>query len=338
MSKFCRSISNLDEFEKCLNSQENAPVFQKLCKDIETGVVFPAIREEFICFYYKGSRIFVFDCKKGFQTHAKYAAAINKNDYIRQSEYSKDIFFANFADAYDRIKENAALYAGLEAKGVADLYHKSFGKDAKQKYLVLDIEIAFAKKDPKQTELQDDLNANAPDEDLLSNADEITQGEYSAPKNDDQNKHDRFDILLLEVETGTLRFVEAKHYLNKELWSQKGTLPKVISQIERYLKVLNTPSKKKEILDTYSGYIQQLESLFPIKTHFTGDTTEMKIDSQAPVALWVFGFDKDQREGRLKKLLLKDNSLADVPYFLSGDTKKVEIQTVWEQITKTKKA
>ena len=337
MSKFCRSISSLDEFKKCLNSQENAPIFQKLCRDIETGVVFPAIREEFICFYYKGSRLFVFDCKNGFRTHAKYAAAINKNAYISQSEYTKDIFFANFSDAYDRIKENAALYAGLEAKGVADLYHKSFGKDAKQKYLVLDIEIAFAKKVRKQTELKDDLNSDVPDEDLLSNADEITQGKIPGPKDDRKNKHDRFDILLLEVETGTLRFVEAKHYLNKELWAQKGTRPKVTSQIKRYLEVLNTPTKKNEIIETYSGYIKELESLFPIKTHFKMDT-KLEIDSQAPVALWVFGFDKDQREGRLKDLLINDNSLADVPYYLSGDTKNVEIQTVWEQIKKTQKA
>ncbi len=46
-----------------------------------------AIRNGYIDFYHKGGRLFKFD-KKGFQTHIKYAAVIEKDkkDYLTQDE------------------------------------------------------------------------------------------------------------------------------------------------------------------------------------------------------------------------------------------------------------
>src|SRR5208282_6268144 len=83
MSEFKRSLND-DTLNKLKNDE---PLFKKcLLPDIRSGEVFPAIRKDYIDFYYAGRRLFGYD-KDGFKTHIKYASVLKtKNPYIRENE------------------------------------------------------------------------------------------------------------------------------------------------------------------------------------------------------------------------------------------------------------
>jgi hypothetical protein len=167
--------------KELIDNLKNEKLFNdKLLQDIQNGNVFPAIRKNYIDFYYKGGRLFHYD-KNGFETHIKYAAVIlepNKSYLNDKIDYT---FKVNFLDHYERIKENCANYAGTESIGVSDLYHQFsyvFPKDI----VVLDIELSL---------------------------ESLEEGK----------KSDRIDILLFSNQSQELHFVEAKYYSNSEIWS-----------------------------------------------------------------------------------------------------------------------
>ena len=159
-------------------------LWKKLEADCKNGNVYLAIRNGYISFYHRGGSLFKFN-KDSFSTHVKYATVIDTNDdnapknYILEGQLENIPRIKSFATGYEGIKKNCELYSGLEAKGVANLYHNSSYFQSKSIF-VLDIEIAFKKNDRKQ---------------------------------------DRIDILLYNNDKQTLRFVEAKLFSNNELWS-----------------------------------------------------------------------------------------------------------------------
>lgn len=279
---FIRRFSNLSN----LTAPNNLALYNLLKKDVQAGVVFPAIRNNSIDFYYKGGKLFEF--KGGtFKTHIKYAAVLRSNkkqDYLSPSDFSEITYVQDFASGYERIKENCSLYAGIESDGVSRLYSRySYARNIKlPKVMVLDIEIAFEK------------------------------------------GVDRIDFLLYNTTTQTLRFYEAKHYSNKELWSQKGTEPRVIQQLKRYDRQIRSKNNKqnKEIIDAYANYVACVNQLFGL-----GISNPQKVEDDT--ALIIFGFDQDQLKGRLTNLLIKDLSLKGRFYYTVGDIGSARIENIW---------
>ncbi len=133
-----------------------------------------------------------------------------------------------------------------------------------------------------------------------------------------ENTQDRIDILLFNKESKTLQFVEAKHFSNKEIWSR--TTPKVISQIQRYESQLR--KRKKEILSKYIDYIKIINRIF-------GMALPEPVEVDDNVTLLIFGFDKDQRNGRLKGLILKKKEYADIKEYSIGNIKEVVTGNLW---------
>ena len=164
------------------------PLWKKLELDCRGGDVYLAIRDGYISFYHKGGNLFKFG-NNAFTTHIKYAMVIDTDDdapknYVCEDQLKEIPLIRNFVDGYSGIKKNCELYSGLEAKGIANLYHKdSYFK--RKSIFVLDIEVAFKKGDGKQ---------------------------------------ERIDILLYDNDSQTLRFVEAKLFSNSALWSTSTPL------------------------------------------------------------------------------------------------------------------
>jgi len=273
---------NFSEIKK-LNKET---LFSKCIRsDCKQQDVFMAIRNGYLDFYHKGGRLFKFD-KNGFQTHIKYAAVIekDKNDYLTEVQLSKHKLSIDFIKSYSRIKENCANYSGIEAKGVSRLYHKySYLSDSN--IIVLDIEVSF--------------------------------------ESDNKNKkQDRIDILLYDKENKILRFVEAKHYSNKEIISK--TKPDVINQIKKYEKQIK--NKKHNIITAYSNYINIINEIFKNETSYL--PLPLPNDVEDEVTLFIFGFDKDQKEGRLTEI---EKQLLGIKYYSVGNVKNVKINSLWNQ-------
>lgn len=254
----------------------------KIKKDCQTQNTFLAIRNDQVDIYHKGGKLFGYD-KNGFKTHVKYASVITstERDYLTEKELSAQTLISDFKTNYQRIKENCANYSGIEASGVADIYHRhSYLSDSN--VVVLDIEI-------------------------------------SLESFDEEKKQDRIDILFLNRETKKLQFVEAKHFSNPEIWST-GT-PKVIGQIARYEKQLRL--RKSEILSAYSEYVQIINRVF-------GVSLPEPIDIDSKSTLLIFGFDNDQKKGRLKKLIIEKTDYNDVKCYPIENVKLLKPENLWK--------
>ncbi|MFC1513602.1 hypothetical protein ACFL5P_01200 [candidate division KSB1 bacterium] len=281
--------------DKMIEQLETNSLYKNCIKeDLIRNVVFPAIRNNSMGFYYKGGRPFEFD-KSGFKTNRKYLSLFkNKGDYLLESDLKelKEIK-RNFEDQYKDIKENCAKYAGVEGEGVSYLYSKYSYVSSKSPVVVLDIEVAFAK-------------------------------EKSGPENgNDKARSNRIDILLYNKTERFLKFVEAKHFSNSEIWSKAGHSPKVVNQIKRYNKDIN--ENKEAILEKYNKYIISCNTLF----NLTMDEPQDIVDD---CGLYIFGFDRDQLQGRFNKLLKNDNSLKGIDYYARGNPDTITAETLWNRI------
>ena len=250
-------------------------------KDCKTQNVFFAIRDNQIDFYHKGGRLFCFD-NNDFKTHSKYASVITSDgkDYLTEKELSTYKLSSNFQTNYTRIKENCSNYSGVEAAGISELYHKH-SYLSKSNVVVLDIEVSF-----------ESLNKSG--------------------------KQDRIDVLLLNIETRTLQFVEAKHYSNSEIWSK--STPEVISQINRYETQIN--QRKTNILTEYIEYVKIINRVF-------GVSLPEPIDIVPKVTLLVFGFDRDQKNGRLKNLIIDNGKYKGIKFYPIGNIKEIVTENLW---------
>ena len=136
----------------------------------------------------------------------------------------------------------------------------------------------------------------------------------------EDKQQDRIDIVLYNKELRTLQFVEAKHYSNKELWST--STPKVVDQIDRYQKK-QISKKKTLILKEYSKYIETINSIF-------GISLPTPLEVQDNVKLLIFGFDQDQKQGRLTKQILKNVAYNGIKIYSIGDIKKIVPENCWK--------
>ena len=154
----------------------------------------------------------------------------------------------------------------------------------------------------------------------LSNSNVIVLDiEISFESLNEENHQDRIDILLFNKDSKTLQFVEAKHFSNNEIWSK--TVPKVIGQIKRYESQI--AKRKIEILSAYSEYIKIINRIFNISL-----PEATKIDDN--VTLLIFGFDNDQKKGRLKKLITKYPAYSGIQHYSFGNIKQVVTKNLWD--------
>ena len=133
-----------------------------------------------------------------------------------------------------------------------------------------------------------------------------------------KNNQDRIDILLFNKESKTLQFVEAKHFSNNDIWSR--TTPKVIGQIKRYESQLS--KRKNKILSEYINYIKVINGIFNIAL-----PEPEELDTN--VTLLIFGFDKDQKNGRLRKLISQNDEYTGLKNYSIGNIKKVATGNLW---------
>lgn len=257
--------------------------------------VFPAVRKNRVDFYYRGGKLFSYDGKR-FVTHHKYASVLQhtgENHYIVEKGLKA---ITSFQEGYERIKENCALYAGVEASQVAELYsrYSCVKHSADLRTVVLDIEACFLR----------------PDELEESGA---------GPGG---NKKDRIDFVLHDTRTGMLRFFEAKDFSNAELRAEEK--PRIVGQIERYKKQLEKPSLRAEILEAYKNHVEAINSLFSPKQDLPIPTA---VD-QMPKLL-VFGFDEDQRKGRLSREVKRLKTEYGLHVYTIGDITSAKVDTVF---------
>jgi len=125
--------------------------------------------------------------------------------------------------------------------------------------------------------------------------------------------------LLYKKDTHTLQFVEATHYSNRKIWSK--TTPEVISQIKRYESQI--AKRKTEIISEYSEYVRTLNRIFNI-------TLSEPTDIEDKVTLLIFGFDNDQKNGRLKKLITENPVYSGIKNCSIGNIKQVVTENLWK--------
>jgi hypothetical protein len=204
--------------------------------------------------------------------------------YILEDDLGKIKPIASFVEGYERIKENCARYASVETNGVSNIYSRhSYISRPSNNEVVLDIEISF--------------------------------------KSAKGGRHqDRIDLLLYNKKEKCLRFYEAKHFSNKEIWAKVGHRPQVVEQVARYEAQINQSSA--EIIEAYTQYIQIVNDLFDLELE-----PPKMLDME--VVLLIFGFDRDQQQGRFRTLLEADGSLKDIKYYAIGNEAQVEIKNLW---------
>lgn len=278
--RYISDIKKLKNINKAL-SEEDLGI--KLSEDfVNQGngeCVFPAIRNDGIHFYYKGSRIFTYSNK--FRTHFKFLQPDGCNDYVSLNDvHSINFEKMSFINLYDGIKRNGSKYAGVESQGISSLYSKNSYVGKHKGVVVLDVEFRF-------------------------------------------NKKDRVDLLLYNIDTKTLMFVEAKHFTNSELWSSKDGNRKVVNQLNKYTDDIGNG---EEIIVNYNHYIKNIKDIFNIKL----PPAEHCIPY---CGLYVFGFDGDQKDGKLKDGLLMDGTLDNYKCYVLGNPKKIDIDNLWNKLT-----
>lgn len=274
--------------QNLIDQLKSTELFQaKLLPDIKAGHVFPAVRRHSVDFYYKGGNLFSFKQNGEFETHIKYASIYNfGGEYILEDDLGKIRSITSFVEGYERIKENCSRYASAEKKGVSNIYSRhSYVSRPSNNEVVLDIEVSFRA---------------------------ATGGRHQ----------DRLDLLIFNKSEKQLRFYEAKHFSNKEIWSKISTKPKVVQQISRYKAQIQ--GAEPIIIAAYTEYVRIVNNLFDLEIE-----EPQSLDPE--VVLLIFGFDRDQLKGRFKVLLEADSSLEGIKYYAIGNEAQLEIKNLWHR-------
>lgn len=271
MSKFIRNIDPALIHILLKNDFFNSILKQ----EVMNGVVFAAIRNNRIDFYYRGGKLFSFN-NKGFYTHRKYCGVLAQTvkDYIYIDEILKYHNTSNISEIYSSIKEFCFLYSGQESMGVSTIYHQHSFTRPDDEIVVLDIEIAF--------EEMDDSIENKKEQVFQEREASASGGDFIGRKSTD-----RIDFLLLDRTNCKLRFVEAKHYSNSEIKSENE--PSVIHQLKRYDAQLKN---KIKIEAEYAKYCAQMKTIFQVNLPMT-------VDLLMETKLLVFGFDQLQKTNNI---------------------------------------
>jgi len=262
--------------------------------------LFVAIRNEYINIYYQGCSIFKIAYKNGqliSETHYKYLVRPNvKNPYVLWNgehpaleERTNEILIHEFD--LDLLKKSSGWYAKAEKVGLHQIL--------KSNRNVVDVEVALSSESEVETE-SDDQSTKA------------------------KRVADRIDFAAIQKKEGRacIVFFEAKRFDNGELRSKKPE-PPVIKQIRKYEAFIQ--NHRSELETSYRRVCENLVQLIRPDRYDTlvkdvADRPErLTVDSD--VRLVVFGFDEDQRVGKVwkkhkqildrqfgRRLLLKGNA------------------------------
>lgn len=138
------------------------PLFGKLLSDMKNGgkaSIFPAVRNQYMSFYYKGGGLFTY--QKEFSTHFKYAFVPENIGaaYVTETSMRNLKAVSSFFEGYEAIKERCEKYGGIEAEGVSELY--AYSAASHGDVILLDTEIALSEgKDRIDILLYDTLKRN----------------------------------------------------------------------------------------------------------------------------------------------------------------------------------
>jgi len=139
---------------------------------------------------------------------------------------------------------------------------------------------------------------------------------------EEERRQNRIDILLFNKETKELRFIEAKLFGNDEIRS-KYPPPPIIEQLERYRKMID--EQRKDILPAYQEYTNTLNKIF------SGLSLPEPQKINDSVGLLIFGFDQDQKDGKLKKQIIDNPVFKDIPFYPIGDIKDITAENLWKK-------
>ena len=264
------------------------------CKKQKSDV-FLAIRpKNEICFYHKGGRLFKFDKDKD-------------KDYGFRTN-------VKFASVIDKTNENYLTEAKLGDYHLISDFSVNYDRIKENCKLYSGLEAEGVSiiyhKYPYLSHPKNEIVVL----DIEVSFEKIT-------KNGKENQ-DRIDILLFNTKTGILKFVEAKHYSNTEITSKSNKQPKVINQLKRYENQVAT--KKTEIIEEYKKYVDVINKIF-------GKKLPSPIDVENKVTLLIFGFDSDQRDGKLKEIKSRIKAEGYNVYAV-GDTKSITQRTLLKRI------
>lgn len=142
---------------------------------------------------------------------------------------------------------------------------------------------------------------------------------------DKQNgiRQNRIDILLYDIKEKALLFNEAKHFTNGEIWS--NSVPAVVNQVNRYNNEI--AQRKDEILNVYKKYIGNINKIFADELDNPLPLPQ-KVNQQC--GLVIFGFDSDQRNGRLenvKQNLINNN----IKLYCIGNERKINLENLYNK-------
>lgn len=255
--------------------------------------VFPAVRKNRMDFYYKGGKLFSYSGRSKFTTHLKYASVIKKdggNQYVTDANLQA---ISSFEEGYERIKENCSLYSGVEAQGVSRVY-SNFScarRKRSESVVVLDIEVSLKRG---------------------VEAEEVEPGKAS------RGNSDRIDLLLFDTKSGMLRFFEAKDFSNGEIRAIPGNEPKIVKQMSRYEKQLDTARVRKEMLESYTAHVDVIKRLFRPE-----EPLPVPQDIDPVPRLLLFGFDLEQLTGKLRREVSRLEQEYGLSVYAIGDIKKV---------------
>jgi hypothetical protein len=265
-----------------------------------SGDVFPAIRKDKIEFYHKGGLLFSYNINHGFSTNQKYASVLKvvpNQVNVTEEQLGGIKCISNFMEGYQRIKENCRHYSGLESSRVAELCSKfSCAKSERTStVVVLDIEVSFKREE---------------------DADEPLPGES------DRAKSDRIDIVLFDIETRRLLFVEAKDFSNQEIRAEGE--PAIVDQIDRYKNQLNNDATRLYILTEYKKHINVINALFP-----NPQPLPEPIDISREPLLLIFGYDGVQKVHKLSEEKSRLEQEYDISVYSIGNISNANIQTIF---------
>lgn len=263
----------------------------------------------------------------------KYLDSLQNSDlYKKLLKDDKDIFMAFRKSEIDFYYKGSRIYK-YTSKGFSS--HKKYSLNTVYKNdILLDdlsknkIEIIkdilenheYIKKNGKEKSKKEDKGiSNLYSQDYFSQ-NEIFLLDIEIALYDNESK-DRIDLLLYDNKNCVLKFIEAKDYSNKELWSKEKEIPDVVKQINRYNKRLNDKNIYDKILNEYTKYIEILRNQFNLEINIP-----KKIEKE--VSLYMFGFDNEQKN-RINRLLIKNNSLGSIPYYFYGDSSSVKIENLF---------
>ena len=305
MNDFRRCVS-----PACIDALKAEPLFcERLLPDIRHARIgkraFPAVRDNRIDFYYSGGKLFSYCKGAGFSTHVKYASVLKgvSGHYVTEAKLQTASVVTDFMEGYEQIKANCAMYAGVEAAGVADVSRRSSAAACRDQIVALDVEVSFS-------------GVDSPWGDEADRECTLCGGDWV----------NRPDLLLYNTHTRTLRFYEAKHFSNPELWAAPGKTPLVAAQLARYNTLLGSAAVRELIVAAYGYYIENLNALFDLSLPTPKDVEDSAV-------LYVFGYDSRQAS-RISDLLLADQSLKGLRLRKRGNTSDAgsTAATLWQRI------